>query len=130
MQQSMGSQRVRQDVAMEQQRHPTNTTGFTVLSCNRRIVLLTQVILKKQTKLFFNLQFSRSVIFNTTLQNHQFFGAQLSSQSNCHIHTFSSVQFSCSVMSNSLQPHESQHTRPPCSSPSPGVHSDSRPSSQ
>ena len=38
-----------------------------------------------------------------------------------------SVQFSCSVMSDSLQPSESQHTRPPCPSPSPGVHSDSRP---
>ena len=35
------------------------------------------------------------------------------------------VQFSRSVMSNSLQPHGSQHSRPPCSSPSPGVHSDS-----
>ena len=45
-------------------------------------------------------------------------------------HQFSSVQFSHSVMSNSLQPHESQHTRPPCPSPSPGVHSDSHPSSQ
>ena len=45
-------------------------------------------------------------------------------------HTFSSVQFSCSVMSDSLQPHESHHARPPCPSPTPGVHSDSRPSSQ
>ena len=43
---------------------------------------------------------------------------------------FSSVQFSCSVMSDSLRPHESQHTRPPCPSPSPGVHSDSIPLSQ
>ena len=34
----------------------------------------------------------------------------------------SSVQFSRSVMSDSLQPHESQHARPPCPSPSPGVH--------
>ena len=42
---------------------------------------------------------------------------------------FSSVQFSCSVVSNSLRPHESQHARPPCPSSSPGVHSDSRPSS-
>ena len=42
----------------------------------------------------------------------------------------SSVQFSRSVMSDSLQPHESQHARPPCPSPTPGVHSDSRPSSQ
>ena len=39
---------------------------------------------------------------------------------------FSSVQFSRSVVSNSLRPHESQHTRPPCPSPTPGVHSDSR----
>ena len=42
---------------------------------------------------------------------------------------FSSVQFSCSVVSVSLRPHESQHARPPCSAPSPGVHSDSCPSS-
>jgi len=39
----------------------------------------------------------------------------------------SSVQFSRSVVSDSLQPHESQHARPPCPSPTPGVHSDSRP---
>ena len=42
---------------------------------------------------------------------------------------FSSVQFSRSVVSDFLRPHESQHASPPCSSPSPGVHSDSRPSS-
>ena len=34
-----------------------------------------------------------------------------------------SVQFSCSVVSDSLQPHESQHARPPCPSPAPGAHS-------
>ena len=43
---------------------------------------------------------------------------------------FSSVQFSRSVVSNSLRPHESQHARPPCPSPTPGVHSNSHPSSQ
>ena len=43
---------------------------------------------------------------------------------------FSSVQFSHSAVSDSLRPHESQHARPPCPSPTPGVHSDSRPSSQ
>ena len=43
---------------------------------------------------------------------------------------FSSVQFSHSVVSDSLRPHESQDARPPCPSPTPGVHSDSRPSSQ
>ena len=41
-----------------------------------------------------------------------------------------SVQFSRSVVSNSLQPHELQHARPPCPSPTPGVHSVSRPSSR
>ena len=43
---------------------------------------------------------------------------------------FSSVQFNCSVVSDSLRPHEPQHARHPCPSPTPGVHSDSRPSSQ
>ena len=41
--------------------------------------------------------------------------------------SINSVQFSHSVLSDSLQPHESQHTRPPCPSPMPGVHSDSCP---
>ena len=39
----------------------------------------------------------------------------------------SSVQFSRSVVSDSLRPHESQHTRPPCPSPAPGVHPNSCP---
>ena len=47
-----------------------------------------------------------------------------------HKYEHTSVQFSHSVVSNSLRPHESQHARPPCPSPTPRVHSDSRPSSQ
>ena len=43
---------------------------------------------------------------------------------------FSSVQFSRSVVSDSLRPHELQYARPPCPSPIPRVHSDSRPLSQ
>ena len=43
---------------------------------------------------------------------------------------FSSVQFSCSVVSDSLRPHESQHTRPPCSWLTPRVYSNSCPSSR
>ena len=43
---------------------------------------------------------------------------------------FSSVQFSHSVMSDSLQPHGLQHARPPCPSPTPGVYSNSCPLSQ
>ena len=41
---------------------------------------------------------------------------------------FSSVQFSHSVMSDSLRPHELQPARPPCLSPTPGIHSNSHPS--
>ena len=36
--------------------------------------------------------------------------------------TFNAVQFSCSVVSDSLQPHKPQQARPPCPSPIPGVH--------
>ena len=46
-----------------------------------------------------------------------------------HHDIFSSVQFSRSVVSDSLRPHESQYARPACPSPTPGVHSNSRPSS-
>ena len=41
-----------------------------------------------------------------------------------------SMLFSCSVMSNSLRPHEPQHARPPCPSPTPGVHPNPCPLSQ
>ena len=44
--------------------------------------------------------------------------------------TVCSVQFSRSVVSDSLRPHELQHARPPCPSPTPGIHSDSCPSSR
>ena len=44
--------------------------------------------------------------------------------------SISSVQFSRSVMSNSLRPHELQHTRPLCLSPTPGIHPNSCPSSR
>ena len=52
------------------------------------------------------------------------------SQKEKHQYSIRSVQLSCSVMADSLQPHESQHARPPCPSPTPGVHSNSRSSSQ
>ena len=45
-------------------------------------------------------------------------------------HTLFRSEISRSVMSDSLQPHESQHARPPCPSPTPGVHSNSHPSSR
>ena len=45
------------------------------------------------------------------------------------LHESDTVQFSHSVVSDSLWPHEPQHARPPCPSPTSRVHSDSRPSS-
>ena len=66
---------------------------------------------------FFNvLQKQNFVIFLIILQG-----------SNSHV--FYSVQFSRSVLSNSLRPHEPQHARPPCSSPTPRACSNSCPSS-
>ena len=46
------------------------------------------------------------------------------------IYIYISVQFSLSVVSDSLRPHESQHTRPPCPSPTPRVYPNSRPLSR
>ena len=66
--------------------------------------------------------------FKTTIKKH----LPNKSFSSCHKkhHQFSSVQFTHSVMSNSLRPHESQHARPPCPSPAPGVYTNSCPSSR
>ena len=64
-----------------------------------------------------------SVLFKSVLYNLNF------TASFCYW-LFSSVQFSHSVVSDSLQPHESQHARPPCPSPTPGVYSNSCPSSR
>ena len=50
--------------------------------------------------------------------------------SSLKLKVLSSVQFSHSVVSDFLWPHELQHARPPCPSPTPRVHSNSRPSSQ
>ena len=54
---------------------------------------------------------------------------QQSLNHNLKLTLFSSVQFSRSVVSDSLRPHELQHARPPCPSPTPGVHPNSCPSS-
>ena len=65
-----------------------------------------------------------------------YLGTQLTSCEQTEPHTFvlpgkwGSVQFSRSVTSDSLWPHELQHARPACPSPTPGVHSNSRPSSR
>ena len=81
--------------------------------------------------------FLHSLVYDTFLflQNQQCIIFITLSFFHCNIFFFfflihSSVQFSCSVVSDSLRPHESQHARSPCPSPTPRVHSNSRPLSQ
>ena len=62
------------------------------------------------------------------MRNAQLYSIWILKIIDCRI--FSSVQFSCSVVSDSLRPRESQHATPPCPSPTPGVHSNSCPSSR
>ena len=61
--------------------------------------------------------------------SHCCFNLQFSNDKWCRLQ-FSSVHFSLSVMSDSLRPHEPQHARPPSPWPTPGVYSNSYPSSQ
>ena len=72
-----------------------------------------------------------------TLQVHEMRVKNRQSKDNNYVYnrswpceSLSFSQFSCSVMSNALQPHELQQTRPPCPSPTPRVHPNSHPSSR
>ena len=65
---------------------------------------------------------SSSLSFNFSLKNFPSFDP--------HSLTISSVQFTCSVVSDSLRPHGLQLARPPCPSPTPGVYSNSCPLSR
>ena len=105
-------------VLLVQLSHPYMTTGKT-------IALIRQTFVGKVMYLLFNM-LSRLAIAFLSRSKH-FLISWLQSP---FAVIFSSVQFSCSVVSNCSRRHESQHARPPCPSPTPGVHSDSRPSSQ
>ena len=95
--------------------HPYMTTGKT-------IALTRQTFVDEVMSLFFNMLSRLAITF--LAGSKRLLISWLQSPSAV---IFSSVQFSRSVVSDSLRLHESQHTRPPCPSPSPGVHSDSRP---
>ena len=102
---------------MVQLSHPYMTTGKT-------IALTRQTFVGKVMSLLFNM-LSMLVITFLPRSKHLLI-SWLQSPSTLIV----SVQFSCSVVSDSLRPHELQHARPLCPSPTPGVHSDSCPSSQ
>ena len=84
---------------------------------------------KNQFGILFNFSVFINALFHWDLSLHVFFlislALSLCSNFLSFNLSFSSVQFSRSVMSDSLWPHESQHARPPCPSPTPGVHSNS-----
>ena len=71
----------------------------------------------------------RLIIFSAAKEGEALYSQQKQEQE-MTVAQISSVQFSRSVVSNSLRHHEPQHTRPPCPSPTPGVYSNSRPSSR
>ena len=96
--------------------------GVFTSTCYRKLCYKPGRIIKTN-KLYMHL-FSNSIIFFLIETGFKKLCAVV------HYKSTSSVQFSHSVVSDSLQPHESQHARPPCPSPAPGVHPDSHPSSQ
>ena len=74
---------------------------------------------------FSSVQFSRSVVSRSSRTRGLTCVSCLLRPTLTHCQSVS--WFSRSVVSDSLRPRESQHARPPCSSPTPRVHSDSRP---
>ena len=92
-----------------------------IFSKNQLLALLTFAMVS-----FVSFAFISALIFKISflLLTLGFFISSFSSCFRC------SVQFTHSVVSDSLRPHESQHAWPPCPSPTTGVHSDSHPSSQ
>ena len=76
-----------------------------------------------------NLKILRNVAINKKDQLNRVSQNYLVTEPLVFCSTFSSVRFCHSVVSDSLRPHESQHARPPCPSPTLGVYSNSCPSS-
>ena len=75
-----------------------------------------------------NLRITRKALFQKAHHQHFWLHKRLYQMIKTNI-KLSSVQFSCSVVSDSLKPHGLHHARPPCPSPTPGVYWNSCPSS-
>ena len=112
---------------------PTKETGWTPLSALRQTQLRDPGVSNKHQQKVRFLTIStfwisaykiwwKESLFSSSLN--------LDYQEKVFVELVSSVQFSNSVVSDSLQPHDSQYARTPCPSPTPRVHSDSYPSSQ
>ena len=119
--------------------HPYMTTGKTIALNRQNLVgKVMSLLLNMLSRLVITfLPWSKHLLISwlqsrsaVILRPKKIKSATVSTVSPSISHQFSSVQFSHSVVSDSLQPHELQHARPPCPSPSPRVHSNSHPSSQ
>ena len=101
--------------------------GNVKISPETRQVLVNGQSIELLKKEFDILHFFRKTVITNLLPLSPTFAC---SSVRSNLHSILSDQISHSVVSDSLRPHESQHTRPPCPSPTPGVHRDSHPSSQ
>ena len=110
-----------------------------MLSCKFRLLLYFKALIYKVGYYLFLTELLLAGVIETTMEEyvqcsqiqsrHKWMHIDWDLSFGFFLYQFSSDQFSHSVVSDSLWPHESQHTRPPCPSPTPGVHSALSPSS-
>ena len=101
--------------------HPSGLSQYTVFECPVSCIELRLVIYFTYGNIMFQCYSLKSSHSHLLSQSPKVCSLYLCLFC-CLAYQFSSVQFSCSVVSDSLWPHELQHAGPPCPSPTPGVH--------
>ena len=81
-------------------------------------------VIPPSTFLYFRTQPGNNNSILSPFSCHKLLNSLFISIALCSWHLLCCIQFSCSVVSDSLWPHEPQHARPPCPLPTPGVHPD------
>ena len=120
----------RSDFFIVQLSHPYMTTGKTIALTRWTFVdKVISLLIIRELQIKTTMRFTSHQLEWLSSKNPQTVNAREVVERRKPSYPVGSVQFSHSVMSDSLRPHESQHARPPCPSPSPRVHPDSRPSS-
>ena len=115
----------------KQQNHPMTITDFALSILERKLNLLLRILHLYSTSQAIIAQSSLERISGLfSLASIVIISFILNFGQDKALTCFASDQISHSVVSVSLQPHELQYARPPCPSPTPGVHPDSRPSGQ